>query len=337
MNKNDIEQIIKSISTVKTTRECWFVRTQGGNYYEDFLKNKYVAIGYDEINLSDIKNASADEVGKSILTEIIRKKFPDEGRPGFISGQLVDFAYNISKGDIVIIPSYSSEYVSFGEVVETPIYTIEKKLENEECPFLKRKKIKWHKTNIPLASLDSDFITLKYSQKTITKLDSKLTAFVDRIITPIFIKDNDAHLALDVQRKEKIPAYELFNTWTNLLELTEEFGKENDLEIDKKSFDLKINVQSPGTIEFITYAVTGIVVLSVIVGALVGAEYESNTRPIRFKLKSEGLLKKITDFLNSKQDRLIKSELAKKVKDMEINPDEVAKILDKINKSDNAS
>ena len=337
MDKIDIQQLIKSISTVKTTRECWFVRTQGGDYYEDFLKNKYIAIGYDEINLSDIKNASAGEVGKNILTEIIKKKFPDEGRPGFISGQLVDFSYNISKGDIVIIPSYSSEYVSFGEVVETPIYIEDKILQNEECPFLKRKKIKWNKINIKLEDLDSDFIPLKYSQKTITKLDGKLTTYVDRIITPIFIKDNDAHLSLDIQRKEKIPAYELFETWIDLLELTEEFGKENELEIDKKSFDLKINVESPGTIEFITYAVTGIVVLSVIVVALVGAEYESNTRPIRFKLKSEGLLKKVTDFLNSKQDRVLKSELIKKVKDMEINPDEVAKILDKINKSDNAS
>jgi len=332
MNKQDIEKIIKSISTVKTTRDYWFVRTQGGSYYKDFLNGSYIAIGYDEINFSDIKAANSSETGKSILTEIIKKKFPDEGRPGFISHQLVDFSYNISKGDIVIIPSYSSEYISIGEVVETPIFQEDKQQKGEECPFLKRKKIKWLKFDLPLDYLDSDFIPLKYSQKTITKVSSELTTYIDRIITPLYIKENDAHLSLDIRKKDKINAYELFQTWTELLDLTEEFGKENDIEIDKKSFDIKINVQSPGTIEFITYAITGIVVLSVIIVAIIGAEYESNTRPIRFKLKSDGLMKKVSEFLEAKQNRLLKTELIKKVKDMDIKPDEIAKILEQINK-----
>lgn len=331
MNKQDIDKIIKSISTVKTTRDYWFVRTQGGSYYNDFARGSYIAIGYDEINFSDIKAANGSESGKIILTEIIKKKFPNEGRPGFISHQLVDFAYNIKKGDIVVIPSYSSELICIGEIVETPIFQIDKLEKDEECPFLKRKKIKWLKFDIPLDNLDAEFITLKYSQKTITKVDSEISAYIDRVISPLFIKENDAHLSLEIRKKEKINAYELFQTWTELLDLTEEFGKENDLEIDKKSFDLKINVQSPGTIEFITYALTGIVVLSVIVVAIIGAEYESNTRPIRFKLKSDGLMKKVSEFLDSKQNRLLKSELIKKVKDMDIKPDEVAKILEQVN------
>jgi predicted Mrr-cat superfamily restriction endonuclease len=331
MNKEDIDKIIKSISTVKTTRDYWFVRTQGGSYYNDFLSNGYIAIGYEEISFSDISAANKSETGKNILTEIIKKKFPAEARPGFISHQLIDFAYNISKGDIVIIPSNLSEYISIGEVVETPIYQAKKQLLDEECPFLKRKKIKWLRINVPLDSLDSKLITLKYSQKTITKVNDELTTFFDRIITPLFIKENDAHLSLDIRKKEKINAYELFQTWTELLDLTEEFGKENEIEIDKKSFDIKINVQSPGTIEFITYGIAGIVVLSVLIVAIIGAEYESNTRPIRFKIKSDGLLKKMSEFLDAKQNRLIKSELIAKVKAMEINPDEVAKILEQVN------
>ena len=330
MNKQDIDRIIKSISKVKPTREYWFVRTQGGNYYKDFLKGNYIAIGYDEINLSDIRAANSNVSGKVTLTEIIKKKFPNEGRPGFVSHQLVDFAYNISKGDIVIVPSYSSEFISIGEVVETPIFQATQQLKDEECPFMKRKKTKWLKLDILLDNLDSEFIKLKYSQKTITKVDIEISNFIDRIISPLYIKENDAHLSLDIRKKEKINAYELFQTWTELLDLTEEFGKENDLEIDKRSFDLKIHVQSPGTIEFITYAVIGIVVLSVIVVAIIGAEYEFNTRPIRFKLKSDGLIKKVSEFLDSKQNRLLKSELIKKVKDMDIKPEEIAKILEQV-------
>jgi hypothetical protein len=332
MNKEILDKIISSISNVKTTRDYWFVRTQGGEYYKDFLSGSYIAIGYDEISLSDIKVATTSEVQKNTLTEIIKKKFPDETRPGFISHQLIDFTYNISKGDIVVIPSSSSEFISFGEILETPIYQVDKKQKDEECPFLKRKKINWLKFNVPLDTLDSDFLWLKYSQKTITKVNDELSSFIDRIISPIFIKGNNAHLSLDIRKKDKINAYELFQTWSKLLELTEEFGKENELEINKESFDLRINVQSPGTIEFITYAVTGIVILNLILVAIIGAEYESKTGPIRFKIATDGLMKRVSEFLDAKQNRLLKSELIKKVKDMDINTEEVVKILEQINK-----
>jgi len=266
------------------------------------------------------------------LTEIIKKKFPEEGRPGFISQQLIEFSYNIKKGDVVIIPSASSEYISIGEVTKTPIFIEENKKVGEECPFLKRKAVKWLKKDISLDRLDSALLVLKYSQKTITKISDKLSPYIDREITPIYIKKDNAHLSLSVQKNDNNGAYAFFQTWSELLELTEEFGKENDLEIKKESFDLKINVQSPGTIEFITYSVIGLVALSVVIVALIGADFESKTRPIRFSIKSDGLIKKVTDFLDSKQDRLFKKQLIEKVKDMEINPDELAKILENVNK-----
>lgn len=336
MTKTEIDQIIDLITKVKNTRNYWFVRTQGGNYYESFLSNSYIAIGYDEINISDIKAASSSETAKQTLSEIIKIKFPDENRPNYIGKQLIDFTYSIKKGDIVVVPSFSSELVSIGEVVETPIYLVDKKQSDDDCPFLKRKKIKWIKSNLKFDNLESKLIKLKYSQRTVTKIEEELGTFLDRIITPLFIKENDAHLSLDVTKKEKIGAYSLFSTWTELLNLTEEFGEQETLEIKKEEFDLRINVQSPGTIEFITYSVVGIVVLSIIIVALIGAEFESKTRPIRFSIKSDGLFKKVTDFLNAKKDRLMKDELIKKVKQMEINPDEVAKILEQLNKNDNS-
>lgn len=332
MTSSEIDSIIESITKFKNTRNYWFIRTQGGNYYDSFLLKSYVAIGYDEVNISDIKKATIDDVGRQSLTEIIRTKFPDESRPNYIGNQLIDFSYNIKKGDIVVIPSYSSEYISIGEVTETPIYQETETKQGDECPFSKRKKINWIKTNLFFDSLESKLIKLKYTQRTISKIDEELRAFLDRIIAPLFIKEDDAHLALNVTKKEKIGAYSLFSTWTELLSLTEEFGKQEELDINKEEFDLRINVQSPGTIEFITYSVIGIVALSVIVVAIIGAEFESKTRPLRFSFKSEGLIKKAMDFLDGKKDRLMKDELIKKVKDMEINPDEVAKILEQLNK-----
>lgn len=335
MEEFDIKEIINSLNVFNNQRNYWFIRTQGGDFYKTFLENSYIAIGYDSINLSLIKNAANDKSGKKYLAEVIKKQFPDESKPGYIGNQLIDFSYNIKKGDIVIIPGESSSKISIGEVVETPVYEIKNNLGESDCPYLKRKKIKWLKKNLTFNHIDSKLFSIKYSQRTITRIQDDFHPYIDRIISPIYIKNDNAHLAINVERKENFPAYDVFTTWTELLDLTEEYGKEEQIEINKKDIDLKINVQSPGTIEFITYSVIGIVVLATLVTALIGAEYESNSRPFRFKFKSDGLIKKVSDFLDKKKDREFKENLTKKLKEMDIKPEELIELLKGINGNSN--
>ena len=335
MEEIDIKEIIDSLTVFNNKRDYWLIRTQGGDFYKTFLENSYVAIGYDSINFSAIKNASTDKRGKKQLAEIIKKQYPDETRPGYIGNQLIDFSYNIKKGDIVIIPSESSSQISIGEVVETPIFELKDNLGMNDCPFLKRKKIKWLRQNLTFKQIDSNLISIKYSQRTVTKIKEDFYPYIDRIISPIYIKNDNAHLAINVQRKQDFPAYDVFKTWIDLLDLTEEFGKQEKLEIQKEDINLKINVQSPGTIEFITYSVVGIIVLATLVTALIGAEYESNSRPFRFKFKSDGLIKKVSDFLDKKNDRQFKKNLTEKLIDMEIKPEELIEILKSVNGNSN--
>lgn len=335
MEEFDIKELIDSLTVFNNKRDYWFIRTQGGDFYKTFLENSYIAIGYDSINLSSIKNATNEKHGKKKLAETIKKQFPDESRPGYIGNQLIDFSYNIKKGDIVIIPSESSSLISIGEVVETPIFELKNNLGVTDCPFLKRKKIKWLKQNLTFKQIDSNLISIKYSQRTVTKIKDEFYPFIDRIISPIYIKNDNAHLAINVQREENFPAYDVFKTWIDLLDLTEEFGKEENVLIEKKDIDLKINVQSPGTIEFITYSVVGIIVLATLVTALIGAEYESNSRPFRFKFKSDGLIKKVSEFLDKKKDREFKESLTNKLIAMEIKPEELIELLKNINGNSN--
>lgn len=335
MKELDIKEIINSLSVINNKRNYWFIRTQGGDFYKTFLENSYVAIGYDSINLSLIKNAANDKSGKKYLAEIIKKQFPDESKPGYIGNQLIDFSYNIKKGDVIIIPSESSSKISIGEVLETPIYELKNSLGAYDCPYLKRKKIKWLKQNLTFNHIDSKLFSIKYSQRTITKIQEEFYPYIDRIISPIYIKNDNAHLAINVERKEDFPAYDVFKTWTELLDLTEEFGNEEKIVINKKDINLKINVQSPGTIEFITYSIIGIIVLATLVTALIGAEYESNSRPFRFKFKSDGLIKKVSDFLDKKKNREFKENLTTKLKGMDIKPEELIEILNSINGNSN--
>lgn len=337
MEKFDIEKIINSLTVFNNKREYWFIRTQGGDFYKTFLENSYIAIGYDSINLSLIKNASNDKAGKKHLAEIIKKQFPDESKPGYIGNQLIDFSYNIKKGDVVIIPSESSSQISIGEVLETPIYELNYTIGENDCPYLKRKKIKWLKHNLTFNQIDPKLFSIKYSQRTITRIQQDFHPYIDRIISPIYIKNDNAHLAVSVERKENFPAYDVFKTWTELLDLTEEFGDEEQIKINKKDIDLKINVQSPGTIEFITYSVIGIVVLATLVTALIGAEYESNSRPFKFKFKSDGLIQKVSEFLDKKKDREFKENLTTKLKKMDIKPEELVELLKSINNNGNSN
>ena len=335
MTKAEIQKIIDDLATVSERRNYWLVRTMGGQYYHDFVANGFIAIGYDEVPVSEIAKANTnDNTAQKIIGALIKKIYPKEQRPNYIGRQILDFTYYIKKGDIVVIPSVSSDLLSIGEVVETPIYQEQTPAKDipEVCPFEKRKKIKWLKKDLRLDKLDANLLRLKYTRRTITSIDEDLSDFIDRLITPLFIKKDDAHLSLDIRQEQGIKAAELFETWLDLFKVAEEFGKDNNLDINKNDYEVRINVQSPGTIEFISYSVIGIVVLSTIVAAVIGAEYEANTKLFNFKIKSDGLIKQITNFLNNKTDRKFKEEITKKVKKMNITADEMVKILEQLNK-----
>lgn len=332
MEKINIQSIIDLLTIVNPSNNYWFMRTLGGEYYNEFVENNFIAIGYDEIKLTDIYKAKiGNEYNENLLAEIILNIYPDELRPRYIGTQLIDFTYNIKKGDIVIIPSYSSTNISIGIILETPVYTGVKNSNYEHyCPFEKRKKVKWLKKNLSFDSLDSKLLYLKYSHRTVTIVNDETSQIIDRLIMPLFIKSNDAHLSINIGQTEPINAFELFNSWIELFEVVEEFAKDENIDFNKNEFDVKINIQSPGTIEFISYSIIGVVILSILVAGLVGADIEADSKILKFKIKTDGIIGKISDFLNNKKDRQFKEQLMKKVKKMNINPDELVKILEQI-------
>lgn len=72
INFDDLAKVIKSIPN---NTHYWLVRTMGGDYYEEYIKNGYIAIGYNDISLDEIKWAVAEKE-KSIekLKGLIEKK-----------------------------------------------------------------------------------------------------------------------------------------------------------------------------------------------------------------------------------------------------------------------
>ena len=104
---------------IDTNRNYWFVRTQGGYYFDDFYFGNYISVEWDDINdLSLI----TDNEKENQLREKIEKLYPNS-KTGAIVTNLKRFVNDMAKGDIVVIPSSNSEFLAFGEISTDEILT----------------------------------------------------------------------------------------------------------------------------------------------------------------------------------------------------------------------
>lgn len=250
---NDINRLAYLINAtiVSEERNYWLVRTVGGKYYYDFKLNDYIAIDWNEISdLELIKPANRNKLKKKIS-----ERCPREEMPGAVANQLIRFVDEMKKGDIVIIPSQNSENICFGELLEDDIYilTNEQVLKiaqesTEPCPFRKRRRVEWIKT-IKRERLDPYLYKLMNSHHTITKAND-YAHYIDRTLYPVFIKGDKAHITFEVTETHDIAAIDLISFINNTLSALEVYNTITNSELSKQDVDLKINVQSPGTIEF---------------------------------------------------------------------------------------
>lgn len=111
------------IPTRQKDLKVWIVRTEGGSFYDDFSRNDYVALGWDNIPLARILN---EDRKKDDEVAYIASEYPSERRPGLIYSQLVAFVWKMKAGDCVIIPSEGSNHVNIG--------TLGDLFENTEAP-----------------------------------------------------------------------------------------------------------------------------------------------------------------------------------------------------------
>lgn len=315
MNNESLKAIIDAVPQINSNRKYWMVRTQSGDYYRDFVKNEFIAIGWEEIELIDIKKLTSSETGLISLTEKIKKIYKNEQRPGYVATQLTRFVRDMKKGDIVIVPSINSNKVTFGEVALSATFVGQSKRSEDyiACPFSKRKRIDWLKT-MSRDSLDPNLYQLMFSHHTITEAGD-YAEYIDKIINSFFIKNDSAHLILDVQQSEQINATDIFSLGTSSIELLEEFCQEEGIEYDTSDVKVKLNLQSPGLIE-LSGSISSIVILGLIVVGIVGGgftvKYSGQKTTMDVGLKTDGLIEKVRKFLVSKSNRQAKKKILEK-------------------------
>lgn len=146
-------------------------------------------------------------------------------------------------GDIVMIPSGSSNIISFGEIVsDLYLYELtEEDIDEERCEYVKRREVMWLK-DIYRNDLDPLLFKMFQTHHTIVNVENYADV-IDRTLENFYIKDNIAHLKIDVKTKDNIKGKKLY-----ILQKMVFYSK---LE-ESDDLEMKINVQSPDFLGLIT-------------------------------------------------------------------------------------
>ncbi len=340
-NSQELEDLLAQLPKISEQRNYWFVRTQGGLYYRDFVERGFIAIGYNEITLKDVNEAISTKFPVNTLAMKIREKYgKEEKRPRYVASQLIKFVRDIKKDDIVLIPSDNSTSISFGRVANSSTYVEKPKSNDEkETQFLKRKKVKWQK-KIFRDKLDPNLYKLMFTHHAVNE-GNHYGPYIDKIINDFFVKGDTAHVVLEVQTTADIKAKDLFEFGIFTIDLLEDFCKQEEIQYSPEDLNVKLELESPGVIEF-----SGIVPILILAGCILifiagGVfSFHHDKGVVDAGFKSDGVIEKLRRYLTSNTNNKIKRELLKKHMDkLEIKkPEDLAKvfgILDSVSKDEN--
>lgn len=322
----DTDNIVDYLPTARENINYWLLRTNGGEYYSTFKDNNFIAIGWNEIPVLDLKQIHDNPDDKALFNKIAKKIIYEGDKSEELYqtkslNQLQRFVYEVKKGDIVIIPAENSFYLSVGEVVETPVKIVEDNL----CSFRKRKSIRWIKKDINrLEKTYKGFRFLK-SQLTLNNI-TEYSTDINIMLYDFYIDQGVSNLILTVKKDSQIGAFELGELYSDILDVIKDFSEFcGESEEDIKNTTVKIQLSSPGVLILTSVLVGAFIVLG-IATILAGGESEFNCRLFKFKTKSGSILDKITAYQNSKLERKIKyQKLVERMKGFEFAPNQTLK------------
>lgn len=319
MEKEILEWIKENnvpIVQVDTNRNYWLVRTNSGMYFQDFLLGDYIGINWNEFNDPE----EFTDKNKDRTIEKISKIYKDNKQPGHIFSHIKRFFHDMKIGDIVMIPSENSKHIAFGEII-SDVY-ISKKTQTEidegDCPYEKRRNVKWLKT-VHRKKLDPYLYRMMNSHLTISNADDYAAA-IDRTMYSYYYKGDKAHLVLNINQQNNIALIDLLDALQAPLDLIDYIQDPTnpDIKFDKRDLDVKLRVQSPGMIEFVSIgkAFSLVVLLGIVIVGLVGGSFKFNASRERIEgeFSTEGLLEKILKF-----KKLDKTEVDEETVNRELN------------------
>lgn len=243
----NVQEILNKVENFNTDRKYWLIRADDGNHFEKFYKDGFVAIGWDYLTLDDIKSKSESEIKQKISrSENLDTTISKQKRRVTLAYNKITTFLNLKEGDIIVMPSRKSSRLAFGEIIDQPYE------DNEALEFgnyFKRRKVKWI-DNESINRLDPHLRQVKANQHSISNIDN-LAQYIDKVVGNLFQKGDATHYVLNFEKNDDINFRELNNLMSDidtlLIKINENFNFNENLE----NFFVKINLQSPGSIELI--------------------------------------------------------------------------------------
>jgi len=305
-----LDSIVSKLPSVNPNKKYWLIRTMGGRYYHDFVENKYVAIEPSGVTLLPLKDIERRAAGNPAQLSLMLKDYIKTINPkssnrtiGLGASQIIRFLHEIKDGDIILIPSEHSDYVSIGEVDGDflAVFTDEE-LKRMSCPFELKRKVKWLKS-IPRAKLDVNLYMVFTTHQMINQV-GRFANVIERSVNDFYVLYENAHLIINVETSNNIPAKDLFGFGNMLLDMVDEYATYANLDISSSDIEIQINLNSPGKLDL----KSRVKKTTIILGALVFLG-GGNFKILGVSVNAQGLpalIHSITEYLDHREDRELK-------------------------------
>ena len=332
-----LEELEANTPELRPDAKYWFVRTNGGELYDAFTASNSIAISHRLVSISFVETLDLSEASRDIVKNEFKKYYPPtQGEDGLISdrsglaaSQLLRFCVEMKKGDVVLIPSESTERLGIGFIADDKAYEEELVYGKEVYPeFTKRRKVRWVR-GVEKSAVNPNVFGLFLNHQAISDA-TPYAVWIDTLLYEFFSKGGTFHYVLKVQTREKIRAQALFGACLDLLSLADRFAKTEGIELGIENVETRINLNSPGAIELWQMGIGAAGLLSVLVVFINGGgfDFKHEKLGVNLSLKTEGLFTNLTKFLDARENRKTVEEVRKKLGDLKVEtPEQVIALL----------
>lgn len=318
-------------NTIESERRYWLVRTMGGDYYKEFVQEDFIAIGYNEITLNDLKQLpSLEHTAKNTLSEIFDNRLGiKKEKSSYIISQILRFYREIKVGDVVIVPGRNSHFASFGIVVSDMYEDVKNLHKADSCQFTKRKKIDWriHQNKFRL----NPNLQLMFNTRHIISDVDGYASYIDSLMNDFYIKDDEAHLVLRIKTENEISTEQFF-AFYQVFNIVDKFCKEQNIDETTKDIILKIQMESPGDVRLssksiLIISLVGLTILAICGG---GLTFKVEKIGLDFDLSTKGGINLYNEYLDREVDRDLKTSIARQFDSLDIKKPEDMEVAIKL-------
>lgn len=313
---DSISEFEEFVPEVNDKNNYWLVRTMGGQYFKEFIDERFIAIGYNEITSNTIRGLDEDiKVAKMTLKEIVKRIMPDTKTPGQVANQLIRFHREIKEGDIVLVPGMNSFRIAICKVVGYAYDEVTARDDNGKCPFVKRLPVELLKI-VSRRELPPKAQFMFNSRHPISLIND-YCRYVDGSVSDFYNKAEETHIVLNINTDDDVDASAFFHL-QSLLKITEEYCSEHGIEGKSSEVSMKVQMESKGMLHLSSKNRTFIIVFAMFILGVNGGGLKIDCGDFQLDLSTNGLFKNYSEYLDRKVDRETRESIKNALDTMKI-------------------